>query len=210
MIKFLILFSFLINPFFVSLRVFSYALVLSTYLLLTKINFLLRPRSASSSVIPAFKAVTVAILRPHIDTSFPLMSHFFNILLFSLPYRLPVPRSSIYLSSFAFQPYHLSPQQLHLVRYRFILVLRVPTPGLPMIHLLWHPPLRRQSCRLSLILPSPFGKVLVPLVIPILFILSFLIIVYLHHILLLFPLCLLFLFLTQYMRPSVIRDRNMQ
>ena len=111
-----------------------------TYLLLVKINFLLRPRSASSLVIPAFNAVTVAILLIHINTSFLLMSSFFNILLSSLPPRLPIPRFYLYLSSFPFRPYHLSPQLLHLVCYRFILVIRVPTPGLLMTHLLWRPP----------------------------------------------------------------------
>ena len=78
------------QPFFcLPPRVFN-ALVLSTYLLLAKINFLLRPRSASSLVIPAFNAGTISILPIHIDTSFPLMSPFLNILLFSLPH----PRSS--------------------------------------------------------------------------------------------------------------------
>ena len=56
------------QPLFVPLRMFSDALVFSTYLLLTNINFLLRPRSASSLVIPAFNAATVAILLIHIDT----------------------------------------------------------------------------------------------------------------------------------------------
>ena len=211
MIRFLILFSFLINPFFVSLRMFSLALVLSTYSLLAKINFLLRPRSPSSLAIPAFNAVTVATLPIHIDTSFPLMSHFLNTFLSSLPHRLLVPRSYFYLSSLSFRPYPLSPLLLHLNCYRFILVVRVSTWGLPMTHhLLWCPPPRHWSWRQSLILPSPFGKVLVPLIIPILFILSCLIIVYPHHILLLFLPCLLFLFLTLYMRPSLIRARNMQ
>ena len=99
-IKFLIFLSFLINPCFVSLRLFSDALVLFTSLLLAKINFLLRQRSASSLVIPAFNVGTVGILPIHIDTSFLLMSHFLNILLFSLPHRLPIPRSYLYLSSF--------------------------------------------------------------------------------------------------------------
>ena len=159
----------------------------STYLLLANINFLLRQQSASSLVIPTFNAGTIAILLIHIDTSFLLMSHFFNILLFSLPYYLLVLKSYLYLSSFPFRPYHLSPQLLHLVHYRFILVLRVPTLGLPMTYLLWHPPPHCQSYCLPLILTSPFGKVLVPLIILILFILSYLIIVYFHHILLLFP-----------------------
>ena len=141
----------------------------------------------------------------------------FNILLFSLPHCLPVPRSYLYLSSFSFCPYHPSPQLLHLVHYRFILVhymfilvVRVSTPGLLMIRLLCHPSPRRWSCCLPLILPSPFGKVLVSLVILILFILSYLIIVYLHHILLLFSPCLLFLFLTLSTRPSLIWARNRQ
>ena len=206
----LLLVSTLIDPFFVSLRVFLDALVLSTYLLMVKINFLPRPRSSSSLVIPAFYAVTVAILLIHIDTSFPMMSPILNILPFSLPHRLPVSRSYLYLSSFPFRPYHLSPQLHHLVHYRFILVIRVPTSGLLMTHLLWRPPPRRRSFCFLLILPSPFEKVLVLLVIPILFILSYLIIVYLHHILLLFPPCLLFLFLTLYMRSSLIQAGNKQ
>ena len=74
------------QPLFFSLRVFSKALVLSTYLLLAKINLLLRQRSASSLVIPAFNAGTIAILPIHIDTSFLLMSHFFkHFSLFSTP-----------------------------------------------------------------------------------------------------------------------------
>ena len=72
------------------------------------------------------------------------------------------------------------------------------------------PPPRHRSCRQPLILLSPFGKVLVPLVILILFILSCLIIVYPHHILLLFPTCILFLFLTLYTRPLLIRVGNRQ
>ena len=208
MIKFLILFSFLINPYFVSLHVFSNALVLSTSLLLDKINFLLRQRSAFSLVIPVFNASTTTILLIHIDTSFLLTSHFFNILLFSLPHRLPVPRSYLYLSFFPFRPYLLSPQLLHLVHYKFIHVIRVLTPGLPMTHLLWHPPPHRRSFRLPLILPSPFEKVLIPLIILILFIFSYLIIVYLHYIMLLSPPCLLFLLLTLSIRPSLIQTGN--
>ena len=184
---------------------FFTTLVLSTYSLLAKINFLLRLRSASSLAIPAFKAVSFATLQIHIDTSFPLMSLFFNTLLSSLPHCLLIPRSYLYLSTFPFRPHPLSPQLLHLDSYRFILVVHVTTSGVPMTHLLWRPSKRRRSCRQPLILPSPFEKVLVPLVIPILFILSCLIIVYPHHILLLFLPCLLFLFLTLYMRPSLIR-----
>ena len=138
------------------------------------------------------------------------MSPFFNTLLSSLPHRLPVPRSYLYLSSFPFRPYPLSPLLLHLDRYRFILVVRIPTPGLPMTRILWRPPPRHRSCHQPLILPFPFEKVLVPLVIPILFILSCLIIIYPYHILLLFPPCLLFLFLTLYMRPSLIQAGRRQ
>ena len=121
-----------------------------------------------------------------------------NLEVLSLPLIFPLPT------------YPLSPQLFHLDRYRFILVVHIPTPSLPMTHLLWRPPPRRRSCCQPLILSSPFRKVLVPLVIPILFILSCLIIVYPHHILLLFPLCLLFLFLTLYMRLSLIRAGNRQ
>ena len=56
------------QPLFVSLRVFSDALVLSTYSLPAKINFLLRLQSASSLVIPAFNTVTVATIPIHIAT----------------------------------------------------------------------------------------------------------------------------------------------
>ena len=210
MIKSLILFSFLINPLYVSLRVFAAALILSTYSLLVKINFLLRSRRASSLAIPALNAVTVATIPIHIDTSFSLMSPFLNTLKSSLLHGLPVPRSYLYLSSFPFRPYPLSSQLLHLNRYRFILVVRVPTSGLLITHLLWHPPPPRRSCRQPLIISSPFEKVLVPLVILILFIVSCLIIVYPHHILFLFPSRLLFLFLTLYMKPSLIRAGNRQ
>ena len=58
----------------------------------------------------------------------------------SLPHRLPVLRSYLYLSSFPLWPYHLSPQLLHLDHYRFILVIHMPTPSLSMAHLLWRPP----------------------------------------------------------------------
>ena len=138
------------------------------------------------------------------------MLHFFNILLSYLPHLLLAPRSYLYLSSFPFRISHLSSQLLHLDHYRFILVTHVPTPSLQVTHLLWRPPPRRRSCRLPLILPSPFRKVLVPLVIPILFIISCLIIVYLHHILFLFSPCRLFLYLTLPMRPSLIRAGNRQ
>ena len=177
---------------------------------MAKINFLLRQQSASSLVIPTFNPSTIAILPIHIDSLFMLMSHFLNSLLFSLPHHLPIPRSYLYLSSLPFWPYHLSSQLLHLVYYRFILIVRVTIPSLPMTHLLWHPPPHHWSCRLPLILPSSFKNVLVLLVILILFILSYLIIVYLHHILLLFPPCLLFLFLTLYMRFSLIQAGNRQ
>ena len=48
-------------------------------------NSLLRPRNASSLVIPAFNAVTVATLPIHIDTSFLLMSFFEHSSIFSSP-----------------------------------------------------------------------------------------------------------------------------
>ena len=180
------------------------------YSLLAKISFPLRPRSASSLVIPTFNKVIDATLLIHIDNSFPLMSPFLNILLSSLPHLFPVPRSYLYLSSFPFRISHMSPQLLHFDCYRFILVACVPTPSLQMTHLLWRHPPRHRSYRLSPILLSPFRKVLVPLVILILFIIYCLIIVYVHHIMFLFPPCLLFLFLTPLMRPSLIQVENRQ
>ena len=74
----------------------------------------------------------------------------------------------------------------------------------PLTHLLWRPSPRRWSCRLLLIFPLPLGKILVPLVTLILFIISILITAYIHHILLFFPPCLMFLFLKLCMRPSPI------
>ena len=85
---------------------------------------------------------------------------FFGTFFYFLYPCLPVPRSYLYLSYFPFRLYHLSPQLRRLICCRFILVVLVSTPGLPMTHLLWHPPTRRPSCRLPLILPSPFRKVL--------------------------------------------------
>ena len=70
------------------------------------------------------------------------------------------------------------------------------------------PSSQRRFFHLPLIFPLSFGKVLVHLVTPILFIISLLITTYLHHILLLFPPCLLFLFLKLCMRPFLIRARN--
>ena len=189
MIRFLILFSFVINLFFVFLSVFSSILVLSTSSLPAKINFPLRPRSASFLVIPAFNVVLNYTLLIHIDTSFPLMSNFLISFLSSLPHLLLVPRSYLYLSSFPFQLYHPSPQLLQLDCYRFIRVTHVLTPILRPIHLLWCPLPRRRSSRLPPIFPFPFGKVLVLLVTLILFIISSRITAYLHHILLLFPPC---------------------
>ena len=161
-------------------------------------------KSTSSLVIPVFSKVIDVTLLIHINTSFLLMSHFLNILLSSLHHLLPVSRSYLYFSSFPFRLYHLSPQLFYLRCYKFILILHVPTPGLQMTHLLWRPLPRRRSCRLLLILPYQFGKVPVRLVIPILFILSCLIIICLHHILLLFSPCLLFLFLIMSMKSSLI------
>ena len=89
-----------------------------------------------------------------------------------------------------------------------ILIARVLTLGLQLTHLLWHPPPRCWSCRLLLIFPLPFEKVLVPLVTPILFIISLLIILYLPHTLPLFPPCLLFMFHKLCMRLYPIQTGN--
>ena len=204
MIRFLILFSFLINLFFVSLRVFSGALILSTYSHLAKINFPLN--LGYSRLQRGYQCYSSDTHRYFVSADITFFEQ-------SSIFSTPPPSSPEVLSLpliFPFWLYHLSPQLLHLDRYRFILIARVPTPGLQMTHLLWRPPPRRRSCLLPLILPSLFGKVLVPLVIPILFIIFCLIIVYLRHILLLFPTCLLFLFLTLSMRPSLIRTGNVQ
>ena len=50
------------------------------------------------------------------------------------PHRLLVPMFYLYLSSFPFRPYHLSPQLLLLVRNKFILVVCIPTPGQGVLH----------------------------------------------------------------------------
>ena len=129
-----------------------------------------KPRSVSSSIIPDFNEVIVATLLIYVDTLSLPMSLFLRTLLCSLPPTLPVLMSYLY-------PFFISSQipplyLLHLDHCRFILVARVLTPSLRLTHLLWHPPPRRWSCHLPLIFPLPFGKVLVPPVTPILFIIS--------------------------------------
>ena len=71
----------------------------------------------------------------------------------------PPPNSDI-ISLPLFYPI---PELLYLDHCRFILVARILTPSLQLTHLLWRPPPRCQSCRLPLIFPFPFAKVLVPL-----------------------------------------------
>ena len=172
MIKSLIPFFFQTNLSPAFPLVSSVVSVLSIFLLLDKTSFQPKPRSASSSVIPVLNEVIVATLLIHIDTlSFP-MSPFLRTLLCSLPHTLPEKMSYLYPFFILSWIPHQYLRLLHLNHCRFILVARVLTPGLQLAHLLWRPPPRRRSCLLLLIFPLPFRKVLVPLVTPILFIIS--------------------------------------
>ena len=152
----------------VSLVVF----VLSIFLLLDKTSFQPKPQSVSSSIIPSFNEVIVATLLIHIDTLSLPKSSFFRTLLCSLPPTLPVLMSYLYPFFIPSWIPHMYLWLLHLDHCRFILVARVLTPSLQLTHLLWRPPPRHRSCRLLLIFPFSFEKVLVPLVTPILFIIS--------------------------------------
>ena len=76
-----LLFSFLTNLFFVFLRVCLDAPALCAYLLLAKTSSQLRPRSASSLVIPVFNMVINVILLILINTSLLSMSHSLSNLL---------------------------------------------------------------------------------------------------------------------------------
>ena len=163
MIKSLIPLFFQTNLFSVFPLVSLVVSVLSIFLLLEKTSFQLKPQSVSSSIIPDFNEVIVATLPIYIDTLSLPISHFLRTLLSSLPPTLPVLMSYLY----SFIPswiHHLYLRLLHLDHCRFILFNRILTLGLQLTHLLWHPPPRSRSCRLPLIFPLPFGKVLVPLV----------------------------------------------
>ena len=131
-----------------------------------------KPQGLSFSVILDFNKGITATLLIYIDTLSLPMSHFLRTLLCSLPPTLLVLMSSLYPFFIPSRIPHLYLRLLHLDHCRFILVARVLTPGLRLIHLLWCLPPRRRSCRLSLIFPLPFGKVPVPLINPILFIIS--------------------------------------
>ena len=172
MIKSLILFFFQTTlsfafP-FMSLIVF----VLSIFLLLDKTIFQPKPQSVSSSVIPSFNEVIVVTLLIHIHTLSSPMSHFLRTLLCSLSTALSVLMSYLYPFFILSQIPYLYILLLPLDHCRFILVAHVLTPRLQPTHLLWHPPPQRRSCCFPLIFPLPFRKVLVPLVTPILFIIS--------------------------------------
>ena len=143
------------------------------FLLLDKTSFQPKPRNVSSLVIPSFNEVIIATLLIHIDTLSLLMSHFFENFSMFLPINHPPSSDVISLPFFIpSQMPHLYLRLLHLNHCRFVLVTLVLTLGLRLTHLLWHPPPRRWSCHLPLIFPLPFGKVLVPLVTHILFIIS--------------------------------------
>ena len=144
--------------------------VLSIFLLLDTTSSQPKPRSVSSSVIFGFNKVIVATLLIHIDILSLPMSHFLRTLLCSLSPTLPIPMSYLYPLFISSRIPRLYLRLLHLDHCRFILVARLLTSSLQLTHLLWRPPLGRRSCRLLLIFPLPFGKVLIPLVTPILFI----------------------------------------
>ena len=152
----------------VSLVVF----VLSIFLLLDKTSFQPKPQSVSSLVIPGFNEVTVATLLIHINTLSLLMSHFLRTLLCSLSTTLLVLMSYLHPFFISSRIPHLYLRLLHLNHCRFILAARVLTSGLRLTHLLWNPPPRCWSYCLLLIFPLSFGKVPIPLVTPILFIIS--------------------------------------
>ena len=142
--------------------------ILSIILLLDKTSSQLKPQSVSSSVIPDFNVVIAATLLIHIDTVSIDATFFEKSSMF--PTTLLVLMSYLYPFFIPYQIPHLYLRLLHLDRCRFILVACVLTSGLRLTHLLWRPHLRCRLCRLPLIFSLPFGKILVPLVTAILFI----------------------------------------
>ena len=96
-------------------------------------------------------------------------SHFLRTLLCSLPPPLQVLMSYLYPFFFPFRIPHLY-LHLYLDHCKFISNTHVLTPGLRLTHLLWCLPPRCRSCHLPIVFTFPFGKVLVPLVTLILFI----------------------------------------
>ena len=127
-----LLFSFLTNHFFVFLRMYLDASTLCTSLLLAKTSSQLRPRSASSLVIPVFNEVIGVILLIHIDTLYLPMSRSLSSL---LSYLLPTLMSYLY-HSFILSRILLLYLQLHLGHCKFIPDACVLTPGLRLTHLL--------------------------------------------------------------------------
>ena len=172
MIKSFIPFFFQTNLSFVFPLVSLVVFVLSIFLLLDKTSFQPKPRSMSSSVILGFNEVIVATLLIHIDTLSLSMSHFLRTLLCYLSTTLSILMSYLHPFFILSRIPQLYLRLLYLDHCKFILVTRVLTLGLRMTHLLWHPPPRNRSYRLPLIFPLPFGKISVPLVTPILSIIS--------------------------------------
>ena len=172
MIKSLIPSFFQTNSSFAFPLLFLVVSVLSIFLLLDKTSSQPKLRSVSSFVIPDFNKDIAATLLIHIDALSPPMPPFLRTLLCSLPSTLPVLMSYLYPFFFPSRIPHLYLRLLHLDHCRFILVVRILTPSLQLTHLLWRPPPRRRSCRLLLIFPLPFRKIFIPLVTPILFIIS--------------------------------------
>ena len=163
---------FQINPSSTFPLVYLVVSVLFIFLLLDKTTSQPKPRSVSSSVIPAFTQDITATLLIHIDIVSLPMSHFLRTLLCSLPPTLLVLMSYLYPFFILTQISHLYLWLLHLGHYKFILVAHVLTLGLRLTHLLWRPPPQCRSSHLPLIFPLSFEKVLIHLVTPILFLIS--------------------------------------
>ena len=172
MIKSLIPFFFQTNLSFAFPLVSLVGFVLSIFLLLDKTSSQPKPRSVSSSVISGFKEVIVTTLLIHIDTSPLPTSHFLRTLLCFLSPTLLILMSYLYPFFIPSQIPHLYLRLLHLAHCMFILVAHILTSSLRLTNLLWCPPPQRRSCRLPLIFPLSFGKVLISLVTLILFIIS--------------------------------------
>ena len=145
--------------------------VLSIFLLLNKTSSQPKPRGVSSSIILDFNKNIAATLLIHryfitVDVTF-----FENSSMFPAT-TLSILMSYLYPFFILSRISHLHLWLFHLDHCRFILVASILTLGLRLTPLLWRPPPQHRSCLPPLIFPLPFGKVLVHLVTPILFIIS--------------------------------------
>ena len=206
-IRFLIPFFFLTNHFISFLLVFLVVLALFIFSLLDRTNFLSKPQNASSWDILDFKRVIVVIPLRLIATFSPLM----------LP-SLRTHHSSPPLSLFLFlksYPFPLSPHlmQCLLAHFRFIIIMSLFLllwPRYLLTHFLSLQLLLSRLCLILLTYPLLFGKVIDLLVILIPFTIFWVTINYLHPILHLFLLYLLFLFPRAPLRLFPIQASNRQ